>query len=68
MRFVDVTRALALLSVVGLLSGCPKKDAEATPEPSAPSAQPTNDKAGADAPAAAAPAAPAPKKKDEGGW
>lgn len=73
--------ALALLSVIGLLSGCPKKETEAAPEPAA--ATPTSDKAGAEPPAAAAPAAEAPataapaatpapaaakKKKDEGGW
>lgn len=71
MRLVDVFRACALISVVGLLSGCPKKEPEAAPEPAAPAA--TSDKAGAEAPATAAPAtgaapAPAAKKKDEGGW
>ena len=73
MRLVDVSRVCALISVVGLLSGCPKKETEAAPEPASPAA--TSDKAGAEAPAtaatppAAAPPAAAPaKKKDEGGW
>jgi hypothetical protein len=72
MRLVDIVRALALLSVVALVSGCPKKESDAAPEPAP--AQPVSDKAGAEPPAAAppaAPAAPAPtaaKKKDEGGW
>ncbi len=76
MRFVDITRIAGLVSVVGLLSGCPKKDADAAPEPAASPAT-TSDKAGAD-PAPAAPAAapaapaaaPAAKKKDDdkGGW
>ncbi|MEO6601502.1 MAG: hypothetical protein ABIQ16_16615 [Polyangiaceae bacterium] len=70
MRLVDVVRALALLSVVGLVSGCPKKESEATPEP-ATVTPPTSDKAGAEPPAAVAPPAAAPpaaKKKDDGGW
>jgi hypothetical protein len=60
MRSVDIGSALALISLVGLLSGCPKKDTEAAPEPTSPGAAtpPTSDKAGAEAPAAPA-AAPA---------
>jgi hypothetical protein len=81
MRFVEIARAAALVSCAGLLSACPKKDTEATPEPAAPAAvqAPVSDKAGAEPPAAAAPGAAAPaapaaaaaKKKadeDKGGW
>ena len=81
MRLFDIARVAALISCGALLSACPKKDTEATPEPAAPAAAaPINDKAGAEAPAPAAappatqaPAAPAagPKKKtddDKGGW
>ena len=66
-----VFHVLALVSTVGLLSGCPKKDSDAAPEPASTPAA-TSDKAGAEpAPAPAAPAAtPAAKKKDDdkGGW
>ena len=82
MRFLDLTRVAALVSCAVVLSACPKKDADAVPEPSAPAAAqaPVSDKAGAEAPAApaatpaAAPAAAAPaaapaaKKDDKGGW
>jgi hypothetical protein len=61
MRFVDLARASALFGLVAMLSACPKKDADAAPEPAATAttAQPTgaSDKAGAEAPAAATPAA-----------
>jgi hypothetical protein len=67
MRLVEVSRVCALITALGLLSGCPKKESEAAPEPASPAA--TSDKAGAEAPAAAPPAAAPPaKKKDEGGW
>ena len=76
MRLFDIARIAALISCVAVLSACPKKDADATPEPGVPAAQaPVSDKAGVEpaAPAAAAPAAAAPaaKKKaddDKGGW
>jgi hypothetical protein len=63
MRYVVIARASALIGFAALLSGCPKKDADAVPEPAATVAQPTgaSDKAGAEAPApAATPAAAAP--------
>jgi hypothetical protein len=72
MRFVDIARASALLSLAALMSACPKKDSDAAPEPAPPSVvqAPVTDKAGAEAPAPPAPAAPAKKKADEdkGGW
>ena len=70
MRLLDLTRltrSAALVSFAVLLSACPKKESEATPEPAAPAAAqaPASDKAGAEAPAAA----PAKKKdEDKGGW
>jgi len=64
MRFVDIVRASALIGSVILLSACPKKDADAVPEPAATAttAQPTgaSDKAGAEAPAVPVAAQPAP--------
>ena len=75
MRFVDIARASALLSLAALLSACPKKDSDPAPEPAPPSAAqaPVTDKAGVEAPpppAAAVPAAPTKKKADDdkGGW
>jgi len=84
MRLLDIAGVAALISCAALLSGCPKKDTEAAPEPaasaaSAPVQAPVSDKAGvepaapaAPPPAAAAPAAAAPAKKkvddDKGGW
>lgn len=74
MRLVHIAHAAALLSLAALLSACPKKDADAAPEPASPGATqaPVTDKAGAEAPPAA-PAAPAEapaKKADDkgGGW
>ncbi|HEY3254781.1 MAG TPA: hypothetical protein VGJ91_12565 [Polyangiaceae bacterium] len=71
MRLFDIARIAALISCGALLSACPKKDAEAVPEPAASAAPaavqaPVSDKAGADPAPAAAPA----KKKDDdkGGW
>jgi hypothetical protein len=64
MRSVVIVRASALLGFAVLLSACPKKDADAVPEPAATAttAQPSgaSDKAGAEAPAVAAPAAAPP--------
>jgi len=65
MRLIDIARVAALMASAALLSGCPKKDTEAAPEPAAPAAPAAvNDKAGAE------PAAPPAKKKDDdkGGW
>src|SRR4051812_3715518 len=39
MRLFDIARIAALISCVALLSACPKKDTDATPEPGAPAAQ-----------------------------
>ncbi len=67
MRLLDIARTVAVISCAVVLSACPKKDTEATPEPAATAAQaPVSDKAGVEP---AAPAA-APKKKDDdkGGW
>lgn len=74
MRLFDIARGAALISLAGLLFGCPKKDTEAIPEPTSPGAAqaPANDKAGAEAPATAvppaAPAAATKKNDDKGGW
>lgn len=71
MRFVVIARAAAVISWAALLTGCPKKDSDAAPEPASPGAAqaPVSDKAGAEAPAPAAPAAaPAKKNDDKGGW
>jgi len=71
MRFIDIARIAALLSLSAVLSACPKKDTDAVPEPPAPGAAqaPVSDKAGAEAPApAAAPAAAKKKDDDKGGW
>ena len=49
MRFIDIARFAALLSLSAVLSACPKKDTDAVPEPPAPGAAqaPVSDKAGA---------------------
>jgi hypothetical protein len=68
MRYVVIARASALIAFAALLSACPKKDADAVPEPAVTAAQPTgaSDKAGAEAPApAATPAAVAPAATPE---
>jgi len=71
MRLLDLTvlsRLAALIASAALLTGCPKKDNEAAPEPAAPAAPaaraPASDKAGVE------PAAAPEKKKDDdkGGW
>jgi hypothetical protein len=71
MRLVDIARTAALISCGALLSACPKKDTEATPEPAVSAAPatvqaPVSDKAGAEPTAPAA--APAKKDEDKGGW
>lgn len=66
MRSVDVARALVLSCLALSLAACPKKDADAAPEPASTVAAPT-DKAGADTPAPP-PAEPAKKDDDKGGW
>jgi hypothetical protein len=66
MRSIDLLRASSLVCLAALLSACPKKDADAAPEPAA-AAPAANDKAGAETPAPP-PAEPAKKDDDKGGW
>lgn len=77
MRLSNVARVVGLGVLAATLLGCPKKDVDATPEPTSPGAAQVkaSDQAGAEAPAAAGPAAapaagaPAAKKNDDkGGW
>jgi len=68
MRFIDLARPSAVLFVAFVLTGCPKKDPETTPEPA--SAAPAAASAAAPVGATDKAGAEAPKKKDDdkGGW